>query len=130
MRYRAQVDEQCEGRLVLTYSAFDAGALWLYPEAEWRRVRDEVMALSTFNASHRSLQRRLVGSLGFGGNGRRLAKILAAFRCRILATDKFPIRMAAGAFSCRRLYGWLPAWRNGWCSWAWDRGLRCGMRPR
>lgn len=62
VRYRAQVDEQCEGRLVLTYSAFDAGALWLYPEAEWRRVRDEVMALSTFNASHRSLQRRLVGS--------------------------------------------------------------------
>ena len=62
VRYRALVDEQCDGRLVLTYSAFDAGALWLYPEHEWRRVRDEVMALSTFNAAHRSLQRRLVGS--------------------------------------------------------------------
>lgn len=48
--------------MVLTYSAFDAGALWLYPEQEWERVRDEVMGLSTFNPSHRSLQRRLVGS--------------------------------------------------------------------
>jgi MraZ protein len=62
VRYRPLVEEQCSGRLVLTYSAFDAGALWLYPESEWERVRDEVMGLSTFNASHRSLQRRLVGS--------------------------------------------------------------------
>lgn len=62
VRYRALIDEQCSGQLVLTYSAFDAGALWLYPEDEWKRVRDEVMALSTFDASHRSLQRRLVGS--------------------------------------------------------------------
>lgn len=37
------------------------------------------------------LHGKTVGILGFGGNGRRLAKILAAFRCRILATDKFPI---------------------------------------
>ena len=49
VRYRPLVDEQCGGRLVLTYSAFDAGALWLYPESEWERVRDEVMGLSTFN---------------------------------------------------------------------------------
>jgi MraZ protein len=61
-RYRELIDEQCAGRLVLTYSAFDSGALWLYPEKEWKRVRDEVMGLSTFNASHRGLQRRLVGS--------------------------------------------------------------------
>ena len=62
MRYRELVNEQCAGRLVLTYSAFDSGALWLYPEDEWERVRDEVMGLSTFNASHRGIQRRLVGS--------------------------------------------------------------------
>ncbi len=37
------------------------------------------------------LHHKTVGILGFGGNGRRLAKILAAFNCRILATDKFPI---------------------------------------
>ena len=48
--------------MVLTYSAFDSGALWLYPENEWERVRDEVTGLSTFNPGHRSLQRKLVGS--------------------------------------------------------------------
>jgi len=62
VRYRDPIQERCGGRLVLTYSAFDAGALWLYPEQEWERVRDEVTGLSTFNPGHRSLQRRLVGS--------------------------------------------------------------------
>jgi len=62
IRYRDDISEACEGRLVLTYSAFDSGALWLYPDEEWQRVRDEVTGLSTFKAEHRSLQRRLVGS--------------------------------------------------------------------
>jgi len=74
-RYRDAVVEASSNRLVLTYSAFDSGCLWLYPEPEWERVRDQVMGLSTFNASHRSLQRRLVGSatqLELDGNGRML----------------------------------------------------------
>ena len=62
MRYRDDLKEQCGNRLVLTYSAFDTGALWLYLEQEWQRVRDEVMALSTRNPAHRALQRRVVGS--------------------------------------------------------------------
>ena len=33
-----------------------------------------------------------VGIVGFGGNGRRVAEILAAFRTRLLATDMFPER--------------------------------------
>ena len=73
MRYREAIREQCNGRLVLTYSAFDSGALYLYPEEEWERVRDEVTALSTFNPGHRSLQRKLVGSASAvepDGNGR------------------------------------------------------------
>ena len=61
-RYRELIDEQCAGRLVLAYSAFDSGALWLYPEQEWKRVRDDVMKLPTSNPTHRALQRRLVGS--------------------------------------------------------------------
>ena len=61
-RYRDDLREQCENRMVLTYSAFDSGVLWLYLEKEWQRVRDEVMALPSLNANHRSLQRRLVGS--------------------------------------------------------------------
>jgi MraZ protein len=73
MRYRDSIQEVCGGHLVLTYSAFDSGALWLYPEDEWKRVRDEVTGLSTFNSAHRSLQRRLVGSASGtepDGNGR------------------------------------------------------------
>ena len=62
MRYRDDLKEQCGNRMVLTYSAFDSGVLWLYLEKEWQRVRDEVMALPSLSSSHRSLQRRLVGS--------------------------------------------------------------------
>ncbi len=61
--------------MVLTYSAFDSGSLWLQSKQTWERVRDEVMALPSFNASHRSLQRRLVGSATAvepDGNGRIL----------------------------------------------------------
>lgn len=74
-RYREDLMSACQGHLVLTYSAFDSGCLWLYPEADWTGVREQVMALSTFNPSHRSLQRRLVGSatqLDLDGNGRLL----------------------------------------------------------
>ena len=61
-RYREPIEAACGGELVLTYSAFDSGALWLYPREAWERVRDDVMQLSTWDAGHRSLQRRLVGS--------------------------------------------------------------------
>jgi MraZ protein len=73
VRYRELIQELSGGRMVLTYSAFDSGALYLYPEQEWERVRDEVTGLSTFNPGHRSLQRKLVGSASAvepDGNGR------------------------------------------------------------
>ena len=75
IRYRDSVAEQCGNRMVLTYSAFDFRALWLQPEKTWERVRDDVMALPNFNVSHRSLQRRLVGSattVELDGSGRIL----------------------------------------------------------
>ena len=62
MRYRDAIQEACGGELVLTYSAFDHGALYLYPKEKWEAVRDKVMTLSTFDPRHRSLQRKLVGS--------------------------------------------------------------------
>jgi MraZ protein len=62
MRYRDDLKEQCGNRMVLTYSAFDSGALWLYLEQEWQRVRKEVMELPSSDPNHRALQRRLVGS--------------------------------------------------------------------
>ena len=73
MRYRESIQETCGGELVLTYSAFDHGALYLYPKEKWEEVRDKVMKLSTFDSRHRSLQRKLVGSASAvepDGNGR------------------------------------------------------------
>lgn len=61
-RYREQIAAECGDRLVLTYNAFDNDSLWLYPQTEWERVRDRVMALSSYEPRHRMLQRRLVGS--------------------------------------------------------------------
>jgi phosphoglycerate dehydrogenase-like enzyme len=40
----------------------------------------------------RDLTRSTVGMVGFGGVGRRLARLLAAFDVRILATDMFPLQ--------------------------------------
>lgn len=96
-RYRASIQEVCANRLVMTYSAFDSGCLWLYPEPEWARVRDQVMALSTFNPSHRSLQRRLVGSataLEPDGNARLLVPLSLR---QVADLDKKVVLMGMGA---------------------------------
>lgn len=37
------------------------------------------------------LHGKTIGIIGFGGNGRRIAELLAPFRNRILATDVFPV---------------------------------------
>jgi phosphoglycerate dehydrogenase-like enzyme len=37
------------------------------------------------------LTRRTVGIAGLGGVGRRLAQLLAAFECRVIATDLYPV---------------------------------------
>jgi len=37
------------------------------------------------------LHGKTVGLVGFGGNGRRIAEVLAPFRVRLLATDMFPV---------------------------------------
>ena len=70
-------DEVARGgnRLVVTYNPYEAGCLWLYPEAEWQRVRDQVMALPTAKRVHRNLQLKLVGAATLvepDGNGRIL----------------------------------------------------------
>jgi len=38
----------------------------------------------------RDLTRATIGIVGFGGNGRRVAQVMAPFQTRILATDMFP----------------------------------------
>ena len=49
-------------RLVITYNPFEHGCLWISPDAEWERMRDEVMKLSNVKAMHRALQMKLVGA--------------------------------------------------------------------
>lgn len=59
----------------------------------------------------RDLHHATVGIVGFGGNGRRLAEVLAPFRTRILATDMFPVRRpphVAELWSADRLDDILP----------------------
>jgi MraZ protein len=60
--FRDVVARDCGNRLVLTYNPFDQGSLYLYPEAGWQTVRDQVVALSPFVPEHRVLQRMLVGA--------------------------------------------------------------------
>lgn len=62
VRYRELVADDCKNQLVLTYNAFENNSLWLYPQFEWEKVRDEVMALDSFDPAFRTMQRRLVGS--------------------------------------------------------------------
>ncbi len=74
--HREQVVRECGGRLVVTYNPFEQeGCLWLFPVAEWERVRDEVSSLPTAKRVHRNLQMKLVGAAIFvemDGNGRIL----------------------------------------------------------
>jgi MraZ protein len=70
-------DEVARGgnRLVVTYNPYETGCLWLYPEAEWQRVRDHVVALPSAKRVHRNLQLKLVGAATMvepDGNGRIL----------------------------------------------------------
>ncbi|MBP1473764.1 division/cell wall cluster transcriptional repressor MraZ [Frateuria sp. MAH-13] len=60
--YRELVAGECANRLVVTYSPFEMGCLWIYPYAEWETVRDQVNALPMVKASHRNLQMKLVGA--------------------------------------------------------------------
>lgn len=60
--HREQVADASENRLVCTYNPFEHGCLWLFPENEWQRVREQVNALSSVKAVHRNLQMKLVGA--------------------------------------------------------------------
>ena len=60
--YRELVAGACANRLVITYNPFESGCLWLFPYAEWEKVRDQVNALSSVKRVHRDLQLKLVGA--------------------------------------------------------------------
>ncbi|MBS0432805.1 MAG: division/cell wall cluster transcriptional repressor MraZ [Proteobacteria bacterium] len=60
--YREAIARACGNRLVIAYNPFEHGCLWLFPQPEWERVRDQVNALPSVPASHRALQMKLVGA--------------------------------------------------------------------
>ena len=71
--YRELVARECGNRLVVTYSPFDTGCLYLYPQAVWEKVRDQVNGLPRIQARNRLLQMKLVGAATFvepDGNSR------------------------------------------------------------
>lgn len=71
--YRDIVARECGNRLVLTYSPFESGCLYLYPQPVWEQVRDQVNALPRIQPRSRLLQRKLVGAATFvepDGNSR------------------------------------------------------------
>ena len=71
--YRDLVARECGNRLVVTYSPFEAGCLYLYPLPVWEKVRDQVNALPRTRKNSRLLQLKLVGAAAFAepdGSGR------------------------------------------------------------
>lgn len=72
-RYRGQLTELCEGRLVLT--VHDDGCLLLYPATEWEEIERKLVRLPNQNKHTRRLQRMLLGhatEVEMDGNGRIL----------------------------------------------------------
>lgn len=63
--YRESVARECGNRLVVTYHPYERGSLWLYPQAEWERVRDQVSRLPVAVPGHRLLQMKLIGAATF-----------------------------------------------------------------
>ena len=71
--YRDLVARECGNRLVITYSPFEPGSLYLYPQPVWEKVRDQVNALPRTRSVSRNLQLKLVGAASFvepDGSGR------------------------------------------------------------
>ncbi|MBP6438584.1 MAG: cell division/cell wall cluster transcriptional repressor MraZ, partial [Thermomonas sp.] len=63
--YRDLVARECGNQLVLTYSPFEEGCLYLYPLPVWEKVRDQVNALPRTKKNSRLLQLKLVGAAAF-----------------------------------------------------------------
>jgi MraZ protein len=59
-RYRAQLENNCQGRLVLTIDT-DERCLLLYEMAEWEVIEQKIAALPSFNKAARRVQRLLIG---------------------------------------------------------------------
>jgi MraZ protein len=72
-RYREQINELAQGKLVITVDRDQC--LLIYPLPEWELIERKLMALPSLNATARRLQRLMVGhatDLPLDGHGRVL----------------------------------------------------------
>jgi len=72
-RYREQINELAQGKLVVTVDRDQC--LLIYPLPEWEQIERKLMSLPSLNATARRLQRLMVGhatDLPLDGHGRVL----------------------------------------------------------
>jgi len=72
-RYRVQISELAQGKLVVTVDRDQC--LLIYPLPEWEQIERKLMSLPSLNATARRLQRLMVGhatDLPLDGHGRVL----------------------------------------------------------
>ena len=72
-RYREQISELAQGKLVVTVDRDQC--LLIYPLPEWEQIERKLMSLPSLNATARRLQRLMVGhatDLPLDGHGRML----------------------------------------------------------
>ncbi len=60
-RYREELAERCNGRLVVTVNHNQEHCLWMYPLDEWQRVEQKLVGLPSFDRNHQKLKRFLLG---------------------------------------------------------------------
>ena len=94
--FRDVVVRECGNRLVVTYNPWETGCLWIWPYADWEKLRDTVNALPKVKKQHRVLQLKLVGAatvLEPDANGRVL---LPASHRNAVGLDKKAVLLGMG----------------------------------
>ena len=74
-RFREDIAERCEGRMVVTVNNTKEYCLWLYTMDEWVKVEEKLVALPSFDPNHQRLKRFLLGyasDVEMDGSGRIL----------------------------------------------------------
>ncbi len=73
-RYREQLEEHCQGAMVVTIDT-EEKCLLIYPQPAWEDIQRKVEALPSFNVAARRVQRLLIGhatDIPLDGSGRIL----------------------------------------------------------
>ena len=94
--FRDVVVRECGNRLVVTYNPWETGCLWIWPYADWEKLRDTVNVLPKVKKQHRVLQLKLVGAatvLEPDANGRVL---LPASHRNAVGLDKKAVLLGMG----------------------------------